>query len=159
RGDVGGGDAADPARLAEREGSDALELLAGFCAKLRGGSVVQAGRDRVILESPGAVNLVELAIAVTIGFCLDRDLVGHVLREVMVAKVGVEGQHMVPGRLRAPQDLEERIPLNSGAGQEAAKLLDSVAAGLEPGPSMVVNQPDAPSQFREPEVGVVVSEH
>ena len=75
------------------------------------------------------------------------------------SRLGVERQQIVPGRLGASQGLVQGIAFGAGAVQDARATGDRVAAGLEPGPSAVVNQAGLAPQLGQPEIGVVVPEH
>ena len=136
-GDVGRADSADPAGLAERERSDALELLAGLGAKLGDRAVVEIGGDRLVLEPAKSLDLLDLATDVAVVLGLDRrpDR-SRRRRSRMVAERWVERDRGRPRSSRGAGGSGTSVsPSTAGASAAVRESIDRRRGGPRTGPS------------------------
>ena len=77
-GQVGGGDAADAARLAETDGSNPRQLLLRLHAELGHGGKIELLRNAARFERLKSFDLLRLLLDVTCVLCLDRHLLDHI---------------------------------------------------------------------------------
>ena len=152
--EVGWRDPAHAARLLERPGPHAVELLTGLGPQVPHRRVVEPLGNHAVGLPPPPLDLLALKREVARIPDIARDLRGRLPRHRR--ELGRGGDSLRPAELRPLEELCERRAVHPPRGERRLRGLDLGRLGGEPCDSLGLREPEPSRHGREPAVGVVV---